>query len=273
MNEGGIGEMVIRILSFIVFFFGLSLHSNEIKNCKTKFYDVYGTRNSQILKSIKQNSKLMGDDGFFGYASLKWKSKCREISIDCTVTLPRWKDAGESSKKVIENWETFYSALVLHEQGHVDIMNEHFDKAKASVADLNCKEALAVFNKAQADSSRENKAYDKKTNHGKTQGAFFNGNDNHFQAIAFSPSSGAFGFSFNQSTQAEAEALAISYCKKSDCKSVIWSRDTCASLAVGDRNAYGTAWQKERKAAETQALANCRKFGKNCKIRTTTCPN
>lgn len=263
---------MIKIFFILYTISQFAIYSDEIKNCKIKYYDVYGTSNSQILKSIKDNSKLVNKNGFFGYTNFTWKSKCQEINIDCTVTLPRWNDASKSSAEVVETWENFYNALVLHEQGHIDIMSKHFDKAKEEVANLSCKEALDIFNKANTNISYENKKYDKETEHGKTQGAYFSGSNNNFQAIAFSSKSGAFGFSFNQKNQEQAEELAISYCKQKDCKIVIWSKDACSSLAVGKNNAYGTSWNTNQTESEKKALDNCKKFGKNCKIRTSACP-
>lgn len=42
-----------------------------------------------------------------------------EVSLQASVTLPRWRDRDRAPSELIAWWETFYEALQEHESGHV----------------------------------------------------------------------------------------------------------------------------------------------------------
>jgi hypothetical protein len=82
-----------------------------------------------------------------------------------------------------------------------------------------------------------------------------------YGAIAYSPSTGAYGYAYGKSCQAEAENTALCYCKAPDAQIVVWCQNACAALAVGDNGVYGYAVADSRKEAERLALRQCRDAG------------
>ncbi len=94
-----------------------------------------------------------------------------------------------------------------------------------------------------------------------------------FGAIAFSPSTGAFGFSNDHPSQSDAEAGALAECRKraGGCQSSSWFRNACGALAVGEYGGWGTDWGNERAAAEANALNMCRRYTNNCSVLRAVC--
>ncbi len=93
-----------------------------------------------------------------------------------------------------------------------------------------------------------------------------------YGAIAYSPSTGAHGWSFDYRSRNEAENVAKSNCGKhaTDCIVPIWFRNACGALAVGS-NGYGSGWGTSQKIAEGYALQVCGKHTTGCTIKRWAC--
>ncbi len=93
---------------------------------------------------------------------------------------------------------------------------------------------------------------------------------NWYSAIAYSPSTGAYGYSYNCRSLAEAKQLALSYCDYEDARIVVWVRNGWCALAVGDDGAYGYAWASTQYEARRLALAYCQQYSNGrCRIKVT----
>ncbi|SOE08316.1 uncharacterized protein DUF4189 [Hoeflea halophila] len=93
-----------------------------------------------------------------------------------------------------------------------------------------------------------------------------------FGAIAFSKSTGAYGYSYDHQSRQNAEAVAMNECRSRSrgCKVAIWFKNACGSVAIGP-NGWGSAWAGSRGNAERAALSNCSKHTRNCKVLAWTC--
>jgi len=94
----------------------------------------------------------------------------------------------------------------------------------------------------------------------------------YFGAIAYSPTSGVYGFSYDHGSRRDAEARAISECRMRGrgCKIAIWFKNACGSVAVGS-NGWGTAWAGTRRDAERAANRNCSRYTGGCRTLAWTC--
>ncbi len=94
-----------------------------------------------------------------------------------------------------------------------------------------------------------------------------------FGAIAFSPQSGAHGYSFNAGTRAQAERVALDNCRAHGrgCRVLVYFQNACGSLAVGRGNGYGFAWAGNRAQAESRAMRECRNQTAACRIVSWSC--
>ncbi|MBX3573941.1 MAG: DUF4189 domain-containing protein [Mesorhizobium sp.] len=94
-----------------------------------------------------------------------------------------------------------------------------------------------------------------------------------FGAIAFSPQSGAYGYSYGAGTRAQAERIAMSNCRANGagCRLLVYFRNACGALAVGNGNGYGYAWAGTRGQAEGRAMQECRNQTSSCRLVAWSC--
>jgi hypothetical protein len=79
-----------------------------------------------------------------------------------------------------------------------------------------------------------------------------------FAAIAYSQSTGSYGYSYGHGTLAGAEAEALSHCKGDDAEVVAWVENGYVALALGDeKGVYAWGWAFNRAEARSRALAEC----------------
>ncbi|KAB2915287.1 MAG: DUF4189 domain-containing protein [Hyphomicrobiaceae bacterium] len=81
-----------------------------------------------------------------------------------------------------------------------------------------------------------------------------------YGAIAYSPSTGAHGWSYDYPSRSAAESTALRNCRRhaSDCVVPIWFRNACGALAVAPGGGYGSGWGTSRSLAERYAMQSCR---------------
>lgn len=93
-----------------------------------------------------------------------------------------------------------------------------------------------------------------------------------YGAIAYSPSTKAYGWSYDYPSRSSAEREALARCrtKAGDCMIPVWFRNACAALAIGP-NGYGTAWATERGSAERLAVQVCGRHSAGCAVIRWVC--
>jgi hypothetical protein len=79
-----------------------------------------------------------------------------------------------------------------------------------------------------------------------------------YGAIAYSPSTGRHGYTYNYWYLGDAENDALAYCDAPDAIIVAWARNEWCALAVADdKSNYGYASGATQAQAEANALAYC----------------
>jgi hypothetical protein len=91
-----------------------------------------------------------------------------------------------------------------------------------------------------------------------------------FGAIAFSASTGKFGWVKNTAQKADAQSEAIAQCGVDDCDTIVVFPH-CAALSVGDGFGMGFSADKSVAKAEETALRQCDGFTSNCIISASFC--
>jgi serine/threonine-protein kinase len=61
----------------------------------------------------------------------------------------------------------------------------------------------------------------------------------HYAAIAFSPSTGAYGYGYDCGTLGQAQRLALSHCREADARVICWVRFGWAALVIAEDGSYG----------------------------------
>ena len=95
---------------------------------------------------------------------------------------------------------------------------------------------------------------------------------NNYGAIAYSPSTGASGRSWDYRSRAAAENAALNNWEQhaGDCQ-VLWFRNACGAVAVGNGGGWGSAWGNTRRQAQNNAIRRCRQFTSGCRINVWQC--
>lgn len=90
--------------------------------------------------------------------------------------------------------------------------------------------------------------------------------------IAYSPSTGAMGYSNNWPNEVDAEITALNGCGKhaNDCETAVNFHDACGAVAVG-QSGWGADWGVDRQDAEWSAIAQCGNYTTNCRVRRWQC--
>jgi hypothetical protein len=102
----------------------------------------------------------------------------------------------------------------------------------------------------------------------------FNGDT--YAAIAYSKSTGNYGYAYNHGSRAAAEASALKYCKADDAFIVCWVNNGFCALALGDdREAYGYGYSfgdgATNTSAKNRALLEARRRTTNAHLVLCVC--
>lgn len=91
----------------------------------------------------------------------------------------------------------------------------------------------------------------------------------YFGSIAYSPSTGAYGYTSQESSRRNAENRALNACYEyaDDCQTAIsyWN-GYCGAVARGDRNGWGSGSGPSGQEAQSDALRRCRQYTRNCRV-------
>ena len=90
-------------------------------------------------------------------------------------------------------------------------------------------------------------------------------------AIATSKATNAKGWSYNMPDRKSAEKHALSKCKQSDCKVVIWFYNNCGAVAAGPDGRSWGAMSDTREDAEKRALGLCGVGNGPCVVQAWAC--
>jgi hypothetical protein len=79
-----------------------------------------------------------------------------------------------------------------------------------------------------------------------------------YAAIAYAKSTGSYGYSYGYHSRAEAETEALSRCRGSDKKVVVWVHNGWCALALSHGRTYGYGFSTQcRQSAKDRALREC----------------
>jgi serine/threonine-protein kinase len=97
--------------------------------------------------------------------------------------------------------------------------------------------------------------------------------DDLYGAIAYSSTTGSYGWStgFNTRRAAEREALGNCGDRARDCEVATYFKNACGSLAAGSNGGWGANWGGHMGEAERKAMKICKQNDSGCSIVVTKC--
>jgi serine/threonine-protein kinase len=94
----------------------------------------------------------------------------------------------------------------------------------------------------------------------------------YYAAIAYSTSTGRYGYSHDWTARINAERVARKNCEATDAKVLVVVGNGFCALAVGDdKTAYGFGYAETDAEAKEIALRECRKRTANCRVAVCVC--
>lgn len=159
------------------------------------YYDITGNSANALRRQMNAKGPLdMSGKRFDAYTRwyVRWRYRYRPtasgceftevtVSVDGTITLPRWVDESHAPQALEQDWNRYIAALHRHEQGHyvhgLDAAREIEALGRSFHAAGDCPAFVADFDRQARGITRRYAAmdatYDRDTDHGKTQGAVF----------------------------------------------------------------------------------------------------
>lgn len=158
-------------------------------------YDIAGTTTAELWQDIARHGPVDPATGAHFAGDLRWEVRwnyhlddapgsCRvgsiDVTIESTMTIPRWTNAGLGPEALQVAWSVFLSRLKLHESGHRDNAVKAAQAVREAIAGAagqaaTCGGLAARLNAAAHDAFQHWKKldqdYDASTRHGITQGA------------------------------------------------------------------------------------------------------
>lgn len=95
------------------------------------------------------------------------------ITLQATVTLPRWTPPPDSDPVLVHHWEQYLNALAQHEATHVALARGDLPTLAQAIHGATCATASAAATAVLAQMRQHQGTYDALTAHGARQGAVF----------------------------------------------------------------------------------------------------
>ncbi len=127
-----------------------------------KYYNIQGTTAGQLKAQMKRK----GPQGHWAYSKwwVSWSSGCR-VTVKLTYTFPKWTNSHKAPKSLRKSWKRMIKRLWIHERGH----GQHGINAGRKIKKSGCRNPKKIIDKWAA----QDKIYDRRTGHGRTQGVHF----------------------------------------------------------------------------------------------------
>lgn len=156
-----------------------------LPNVRVVYYDVAGTDEASISASFHAVAPKRPDgrtawgmteyDNRYSSDQITRGSQCRithaKVEIYSTVHLPRLIDEAQVPERLMVQWRSFMKGLAVHEAGHVRIQNAHLADVETALIGSRCETAKVTLDAASGRIAALQKAYDRQTENGVTQGA------------------------------------------------------------------------------------------------------
>lgn len=154
---------------------------------KLNYYDVQGNDFESLLGALNARGTFHGRADWklsYRFQSRMGPGGCIVSSIrtdlDLQMTLPRWAPPAGVSGDLVSRWERYMAALRLHEEGHLEHGRDAEKEFKALASAMTGADCGSLdralrdrFLKLIAEFQARDVEYDRRTEHGKSQGAFF----------------------------------------------------------------------------------------------------
>lgn len=149
-------------------------------------YPVRGRSSRSIRESINEGRPAGDGDRFDGRTQFRYETRWRanaaggcdpssvEVTTTFIVTMPELTTRPTLERRDRENWDRYFNALIAHEHNHVRIALAGQDQLRTYLRNApNCATMQAAQEQITVQINEAQRAYDRNTRHGATEGAHF----------------------------------------------------------------------------------------------------
>jgi predicted secreted Zn-dependent protease len=162
---------------------------------KTQHYAVYGSTAKEIRSYMSERSPAMAEGRKYdGYTSwrVRWNYNFDQeegycylakikTEVKVTIMMPELRLKQTLPYQLQQDWNTYYDALTKHENGHRDYGIKATKEIDAALNEMDGESSCELLKQKANANARSilnkykvlEKAYDRDTEHGLTQGAYF----------------------------------------------------------------------------------------------------
>ncbi len=162
---------------------------------KDEYYDIKGDSENDLQAQMKQKGISWGDGKKYGSITswhVKWDyaydrapQTCApesfRITAEIVIRYPHWLQNDDAPHPLVAKWESYMKNLIVHEEGHRDLVVDAAKELSLAVAALPPTPTCADLDRKIRSLCRtrmsrlndEERKYDVTTEHGRTQGAIF----------------------------------------------------------------------------------------------------
>lgn len=171
----------------IVLAFALATFTHAAAQVQVDYYDVQGRDFNSLLAALNARGEFHGRADWklaYTYRSRAGAGKCGVESVRTTLelrlTLPRWTPPPGTAPDLPGRWERYLAALRTHEEGHLDNGRSFETALNAAFAGMSAPDCAALdaalrehYGRLLEQYRARDVDYDRRTGHGRAQGAWF----------------------------------------------------------------------------------------------------
>lgn len=146
--------------------------STEISDAEQASYDLQGTTLADVANEIALKDEAAETEWFPQYSSTITGQQLAsaEVTVRMRITMPRWPGYESAPAADRSEWDRFFAALQMHEQGHVDLVFQYLSNIDDRLVGQSPTAASEAWDNILAALKSASDSYDRETNHGRTQG-------------------------------------------------------------------------------------------------------
>jgi predicted secreted Zn-dependent protease len=159
------------------------------------FYTIMGDQEKDLREQMTRNGISWSDGQKYDSVTtwrLEWgyehdrsmqacSAEAFQAIVEVTIRYPQWIPTDEAPQELVDKWTKYLANLILHEEGHRDMVVEAIDDITRAVAKMpaapTCAEldrmVKCLCHERMAKLNEETRAYDAMTAHGAERGAMF----------------------------------------------------------------------------------------------------
>jgi len=141
-----------------------------------EYYDIQGSTREELLDEMEKKGPFAGIHNERSIAALEhdilftWPGRgtagCDvakgELWYTLKVYAPRWSPPPGTPPELIESWIIFMENVRAHEEGHIQLVREYFEKTEQAVATAtSCEQAWGLADSMEQDLYRAQIKYDR----------------------------------------------------------------------------------------------------------------